>query len=335
MPLEALEQPVATGRRVPPSSTRALNAGVAHGRRPARPAAAPRSPGRRGCARSGCSVHSSPSSRPTGRGATCAAHRDPVARSRRRAARAGAASRRRAVCTSENESGRPDSSAMRRKIANSASTSVKSETTCSTPCPVAPMALGDADQLVRLGGERRRRLAPAGAVVQRARGREAERAGLDRLAAASCGHRARCRRRSPARGCAPRSPITCRRSAPCGTCTATSTSNGRPSSASRNSGNDCQSQRQALVEHDAGDVLDALHQLDEPVVVGRAHRREADAAVAGDDGGDAVPRRRDHPLAPRRLPVVVGVDVDEAGRHQQPVGVDASGRPLRRRRRPR
>ena len=39
----------------------------------------------------------------------------------------------------------------------------------------------------------------------------------------------------------------------------------------------------------AGDVLDALHQLDQPVVLVRLHRGEADAAVAHDGGGDAVP----------------------------------------------
>src|SRR3546814_9919440 len=39
--------------------------------------------------------------------------------------------------------------------------------------------------------------------------------------------------------------------------------------------------RKALVQGGAGDVLDALHQLDQALVVGRAHRREADAAVAG------------------------------------------------------
>ena len=38
--------------------------------------------------------------------------------------------------------------------------------------------------------------------------------------------------------------------------------------------------RQPLVERGAGDVLHALHELDQPVVVGRAHGREADAAVA-------------------------------------------------------
>jgi hypothetical protein len=82
---------------------------------------------------------------------------------------------------------------------------------------------------------------------------------------------------------------------------------------------------QALGQHDAGDVLDTLHQLDEPVVVLVVDGGEADAAVADDDGGDAVPRRGDHALAPRGLAVVVGVDVDEAGRYQQPVGVDGAG----------
>ena len=86
--------------------------------------------------------------------------------------------------------------------------------------------------------------------------------------------------------------------------------------------------REALVQDDAGDVLDALHQLDEALVVGGAHRREADAAVADHHGGDAVPRRRDHALVPRGLAVVVGVDVDEAGRDEQAVGVDRARRPL-------
>ena len=66
---------------------------------------------------------------------------------------------------------------------------------------------------------------------------------------------------------APRSPMTCRRRAPWGTWRATSTSKGRPSIASMNSGKDCQFHVQALGQDDAGDVLDALHQLDEAVVV--------------------------------------------------------------------
>ena len=36
----------------------------------------------------------------------------------------------------------------------------------------------------------------------------------------------------------------------------------------------------ALGQRGAGDVLDALHQADEPLLVARAHRREPDAAVA-------------------------------------------------------
>jgi hypothetical protein len=54
----------------------------------------------------------------------------------------------------------------------------------------------------------------------------------------------------------------------------------------------------------------------------RAPRREADAAVAHDDGGDAVPRRGRHLGIPGRLAVVVRVDVDEARRDDVARGVD-------------
>ena len=69
-----------------------------------------------------------------------------------------------------------------------------------------------------------------------------------------------------------------------------------------------------LRQRGAGDVLHALHQADEPLLRARAHRREAHAAVAGDDGGHAVPRRRLDDRVPRDLAVVVRVHVDEAGR---------------------
>ncbi len=55
----------------------------------------------------------------------------------------------------------------------------------------------------------------------------------------------------------------------------------------------------ALVQRGAGDVLHALHQLDQEVLGAGAHRREADAAVAHDDGGDAVPARRGDAPGPR------------------------------------
>ena len=92
----------------------------------------------------------------------------------------------------------------------------------------------------------------------------------------------------------------------------------------------------ALVQRRAGDVLDALHQLDQPGLLAGAHRGEAHPAVAGDDGRDAVARRRVEHLVPGGLAVVVGVDVDEAGGDDEPGGVDDLGGVavhLRRRRR--
>src|SRR5205085_11306025 len=50
--------------------------------------------------------------------------------------------------------------------------------------------------------------------------------------------------------------------------------------------------------------------------------RKADAAIAHHGGGDAVPGRRLQPLVPGRLAVVMGMDVDEAGRDEVPAGVD-------------
>jgi hypothetical protein len=179
---------------------------------------------------------------------------------------------------------------------------------------------GDADQLVGLGGERGRGLALAGAVVERARGGEAESAGGDALAG-ELGHgRDVVGGGGLAGGAALAHDVEAQ---------------GAVGHLERHvdveaaGGDDVDEvgerlprPGQALVEHDAGDVLDALHQLDEPLVVGGADRGEADAAVAGDDRGDPVPRRRDHALVPRGLAVVVGVDVDEAGGDQQAVGVD-------------
>ena len=80
----------------------------------------------------------------------------------------------------------------------------------------------------------------------------------------------------------------------------------------------------ALAQRGAGDVLDALHQLDQPLLAAGVHRREADAAVAHHDRGDAVPARRRELRVPGGLAVVVRVHVDEAGRDQQAVGVDLS-----------
>lgn len=79
---------------------------------------------------------------------------------------------------------------------------------------------------------------------------------------------------------------------------------------------------QALVQGRAGNVLHTLHQVDQAVVVRRGDRGEAHPAVAHHDRGHPVPRGRLQPRLPGRLPVVVGVDVDEARSDHGAIGVD-------------
>src|SRR5439155_27178994 len=66
----------------------------------------------------------------------------------------------------------------------------------------------------------------------------------------------------------------------------------------------------------------AFHEADEPVAALGPDGREPDAAVAHHDGGDAVPGGGAEERVPRDLPVVVGVDVDEAGGDDAAAGVD-------------
>ena len=80
--------------------------------------------------------------------------------------------------------------------------------------------------------------------------------------------------------------------------------------------------RHAFGERCAGDVLDPFHQADQPFVAVGLGGGEADAAIAHHDGGDAVPARRRHFGVPRRLSVIMGVDVDEAGGDDLAGGVD-------------
>ena len=54
----------------------------------------------------------------------------------------------------------------------------------------------------------------------------------------------------------------------------------------------------ALPQRGAGDVLDALHQLDELLLASGVHRREPDAAVAHHHGRHAVPARRARAASP-------------------------------------
>ncbi len=86
--------------------------------------------------------------------------------------------------------------------------------------------------------------------------------------------------------------------------------------------------RHALGQGRAGDVLDPLHQPDQPLVAVGTGRGEPDPAVAGDQRGHAVPAARGQHLVPGGLTVVVGVDVDPARGDQQPVGLDGADRLL-------
>ena len=79
---------------------------------------------------------------------------------------------------------------------------------------------------------------------------------------------------------------------------------------------------EALGERGARNVLHALHHADQRMVRVRAGGREADAAIAHHHRGDAVPARRGQLAVPCRLAVIMGVDIDEAGRHQRAVRVD-------------
>ena len=78
----------------------------------------------------------------------------------------------------------------------------------------------------------------------------------------------------------------------------------------------------AFGQRRAGDVFHAFHQADEPVVSVGARRGKADAAISHHQRGHPVPAARSEHFVPRRLAVVVGVDVYPARRHEQAVGVD-------------
>ena len=71
-----------------------------------------------------------------------------------------------------------------------------------------------------------------------------------------------------------------------------------------------------------GNVFDALHQLDEELVLVGLGRGEPDPAVAHHQGGHAVRRGRLELGIPCGLTVIVRMDVDEARRHQQAACID-------------
>ena len=220
----------------------------------------------------------------------------------------------------EIEIGRPERSAIERRISNSPSTSMKSLTTCSTPLPIEPrasaMPISSSASAVSVGVSSPlllRWLSVRDVVKPRAPACTASRA-RSAIAAMSSGVAGSRLRAALAHHVQAHRPVR--------HLGAEVEVAGPGVEVVEVLGERLPLPREALVEGDAGDVLDALHQLDQPVVVGRADRREADAAVAHHRRRDAVPARRGELVVPGRLAVVVGVDVDEARRHQGPVGVD-------------
>ena len=184
-------------------------------------------------------------------------------------------------------------------------------------------ALRDAGQLVFGGLQRRGGLTLDAAVVHRARGREAKRAGAHGLAGQFAHLRDVLRiGRLQARGAfahhvdAQRAVGQLRRDvdvARAGVQVVQILTEGLPLPL------------EAFVKRRAGNVFDAFHQLDQAVVIGGAHRGKADSAVAHHRGGHAVQAGGLHAVGPGGLAVVVGVDVDEARRDEFAAGVDLVG----------
>ena len=85
--------------------------------------------------------------------------------------------------------------------------------------------------------------------------------------------------------------------------------------------------RHALAERLERHALDPRQHAHEVVAVGGVvgQRRDGEAAVAGERGGDAVQRRRRERAVPEHLRVEVGVHVDEPGRDDLAGGVDGLG----------
>ena len=76
------------------------------------------------------------------------------------------------------------------------------------------------------------------------------------------------------------------------------------------------------MHHGAGNIFHALHEFDEFLPVVRFAGGEADAAIAHDSSGDAVPGRGRCVWVPDRLAIIVGVNVDESGGDEFPARID-------------
>ena len=82
---------------------------------------------------------------------------------------------------------------------------------------------------------------------------------------------------------------------------------------------------QTLGHGSAGNILHAFHQADQPFALFRGCGRKADAAIAHDGCGDAMPGGGRQRAVPGGLGVIMGVDVDPAGRHQRALRINLAG----------
>ena len=80
----------------------------------------------------------------------------------------------------------------------------------------------------------------------------------------------------------------------------------------------------ALVQHVEGNALDIDQVLHGDLARLGLARRDADAAIAHHHAGHAMPRRGRDRAVPADLRIVMGVRIDEARRHDQPVGIDGA-----------
>ena len=78
----------------------------------------------------------------------------------------------------------------------------------------------------------------------------------------------------------------------------------------------------AFMQRSARNVFNAFHQFDQQVVIRMSHRCEPHAAVTHDHGGNPMMARRRHAIRPRRLTIIMGVNIDKAGRYQATRRID-------------
>ncbi|MBA7468283.1 hypothetical protein ES707_03526 [subsurface metagenome] len=81
---------------------------------------------------------------------------------------------------------------------------------------------------------------------------------------------------------------------------------------------------QARRQHRVRDFLDAFHQVHQGLAMMLLHRGKPYAAIAEHHRGHAMPARGRQQRIPHRLAVVMGVHVDPAGGHHQAGGIDVA-----------